>query len=227
MSEIEQILQRWQESLCPSVSVAGMVSRNPTAHKWKATYRSLVLRETVFWRTYDLITQAHLLFQSKHILGSRILIRSALESTAMLIYLNQVTSQLLSGSTDFETFELKTRRLLLGSRDGTTNHDSMNILTVLEQCERKYKGLTKIYEVLSECAHPNYEGVCFGYSDVDRELHETHFSNKWEAMWADKHDSLVKIVCTVFEDEYNNVWATQFKKLEAWLVEHDAKLSTT
>ncbi len=202
-----------------------MLARNPTAHKWKETYRSLVLRETVFWRTHDLLTQAHLLFQAKHILGSRILIRSALESTAMLIYLNQLTAQLLSGSADFETFESKTRKLLLGSRDGSTKHDSMNIVTVLEHCERKYEGLTNVYAALSECAHPNYEGVCFGYSDVDRERHETHFSNKWEAMWADKHDSLIKLVCTVFETEYNNVWAPQLEKLEAWLVEHDAELT--
>ena len=53
MADIETILWRWKESLPESVSVAGMFARNPTAHKWKATYQSLVLRETVFWRTYD------------------------------------------------------------------------------------------------------------------------------------------------------------------------------
>lgn len=44
-------------------------------------------------------------------------------------------------------------------------------------CEEKYEGLMQLYTALSECAHPNYEGICFGYSDVNPERHETHFSN--------------------------------------------------
>lgn len=224
MSNIESILHRWKESLPESVSVAGMLARNPTAHKWKATYRSLVLRETSFWRTNDLLTQAHLLFESHHILGSRILIRSALESVATLIYLNQLTAQLLEGALAFQSFEDKTSRLLLGSKDGSTKHSSINIITVLEHCEKRYKGLTEVYTTLSECAHPNYEGVCFGYSDVDAERHETHFSNKWESMWSDKHESLVKLVSAVFKSEYNHVWARQLETLELWLIEHDAEL---
>ncbi len=227
MSEIEQILGNWKDSLCPEISVGGMVARNPIAHKWKASYRSLVLRETVFWRTHDLLTQAHFLFKAKHILGSRILIRSALESVATLIHLNQLTARVLDGSLNFHDFDEKTRRLLLGSRDGSTKHSSINIVTVLEHCEKKYKGLTNIYATLSECAHPNYEGVCFGYSSVDHERRETHFSNKWEAMWADKHESLVKLVCVVFESEYNDVWELQIEALEAWLVKHDATLEAT
>lgn len=227
MTEVKHILRRMKDSLCPSVSVGGMLARNPTAHKWKATYRSLVLRETVFWRTHDLLTQAHLLYEAGHILGSRILIRSALESVAILIYLNQLTARVLKGTLDFQSFEDMTRRLLLGSRDDSTKHSSINIVTVLEHCETRYDGLTQAYATLSECAHPNYEGVCFGYSDVDPERHETHFSNKWEAMWGDKHESLVKLVSAVFEAEYNDVWAPQLEALEAWLTEHDADLQLT
>jgi hypothetical protein len=227
MSEIELILLRWKQSLCDSVSAGGQFARNPTAHKWKATYRSLVLRETVFWRTHDLLTQAHLLFTSKHILGSRILIRSALESTATLIHLNQLTAKVLAGKLDFHAFDDKTRKLMLGSRDGTTKHTSLNIATVLEHCDKKYKGISGIYATLSECAHPNFEGVCFGYSEINYERHETHFLNKWEAMWADRHESLVKMICAVFETEYNNVWAPQLEELEAWLTEHDAELEAT
>src|SRR3990172_1257641 len=138
MTEVEHILRRMKDSLCPSVSVGGMLARNQTAHKWKATYRSLVLRETVFWRTHDLLTQAHLLYEAKHILGSRILIRSALESVSILIYLNQLTAQVLEGTLDFQSFEIKTCQLLLGSKDGSTEHSSINIASVLKHCEKKY-----------------------------------------------------------------------------------------
>jgi hypothetical protein len=226
-SEIQQTLRRWRDSLCAEVSVGSLLSRNPIAYKWKAPYRSLVLRETVFWRTHDLLTQAQLLHEAKHTLGSRILIRSALESVAVLIHLNQLTARVLDGLPNFHEFDDRTRKLLLGSRNRSTSHDSINVVTVLQHCERKYQGLMNVYETLSECAHPNFEGVCFGYSDVDQERHETRFSNKWQAMWADRHEKLVKLVFAVLEAEYNDVWAPHMKELEAWLVRNDAVLEAT
>lgn len=227
MSKIEQLLQRWQSSLCRNISVGGLFSRNPTAHKWKATYRSLVLRESVFWRTHDLLTQAHLLFTQHHVLGSRILLRSALESVATLSYLNQMTERVHTGNLSFHDFSAKTSRLLLGSRNQSTKHSSINIVTVLDRCDKKYPGVANVYAVLSESAHPNFEGVCFGYSRVDHERDETNFANFWHDMWADRHESLVNLIATVFEHEYNDVWSEQIEQLEAWLVKHNAELEAT
>src|SRR5882724_11595546 len=167
MSEIAQALENWESSLCKSINVASLHSRSPTAHKWKAPYRSLVLRECVFWRTHDLLRQAHALFRQGHVLGSRILIRGALECVATLVYLNQLTTSVLDGSLRFHSFSEKTSKLLLGSRDGSTKHTSINIMSVLEKCEAIYSGLSSVYASLSESAHPNYEGVCFGYTRVD------------------------------------------------------------
>ncbi len=227
MTEIDELLLRWQASLCKQVSPGGLLARSPTAHKWKATYRSLVLRECVFWRTHNLLTQAHVLFKSGHILGSRILLRSALESVATLIYLNQMTERVLERTLDFHTYSAKTSQLLLGSRNQSTKHTSINIVTVLEQCDKKYPGVASVYATLSESAHPSYEGVCFGYSRVDFDRDETSFSNNWSAMWADRHESLVKLIATVFEHEYNDVWTPQIERLEAWLVEHDVELEAS
>jgi hypothetical protein len=227
MADITATLDRWKASLCPQVSLAALFSRNPVTHKWKATLRSLTLRECVFWRVHDLLAQAHLLHQANQTLGSRILIRSALESVATLIHLNQLTAQVLDGSLNFHVFDLKTRSLLLGSRDGSTKHTSINIVTVLSHCEKKYKGVSGIYATLSECAHPNYEGICIGYSEVDHDRYETNFSNRWHELWADRHERLVELVAAVFEAEYNDVWPDLFNKLEAWIEKHDAELEAT
>lgn len=227
MAEIAVTLERWKLSLCQKVSVAGLIARSPVAHKWKATLRSLTIRECVFWRVHDLLTQAHLLHQAGHTLGSRILIRSALESVATLIHLNQLTGKVLAGSLNFHAFDLTTRALLLGSRDGSTKHTSINIVTVLSHCEKKYKGISSIYATLSECSHPNYEGICIGYSEVDHEQFETNFSNRWSELWADRHDRLVELVAAVFESEYNEVWPDLFAKLEKWIEQRDAELEAT
>lgn len=227
MTEIEQTLERWKASRCQQVSVAGLLARSSVAHKWKATLRSITVRECVFWRVHDLLNQAHLLHQSKHTLGSRILIRSALESVATLIHLNQLTAQVLDGALNFHVFDQKTRNLLLGSRDGSTKHKSINIVTVLSHCEKKYKGISDIYATLSECAHPNYEGICIGYSEVNHERYETNFSNRWADMWSDRHEPLMKLISAVFESEYNEVWPALLGKLEQWLEKNDQELEAT
>ncbi len=39
--------------------------------------------------------------------------------------------------------------------------------------------LQKIYDELSETAHPNYEGVSIGYSKLDKGKYLTEFGNFW------------------------------------------------
>ena len=160
-------------------------------------------------------------------MGSRILIRSAIESIATLIYLNQLTEKVLAGTLNFHKFSNKTSRLLLGSKDKSTKHNAVHIIDVLEQCEKKYPGITEVYSTLSESAHPNFEGVCFGYSRVDYEKNETNFSNFWASMWADRHHSLMKLCVMTFESQYTDEWTSQIDKLEAWVTANDAMLEAT
>jgi hypothetical protein len=219
------LLKRWKASLLDKVSVGGALARNPTAYKWKAPYRSLVLREVLFWRTYDLLSQAQLLHENRHTLGSRLLLRSALETVATLVHLNQCTRALLDGDASFDDFDKKTRLLLLGSRDQTTKYQSVNVLAILKHVEKSYPGVLGVYNTLSESAHPNFEGVCFGYSEVDQERDETRFAIKLYEMWADRYGSLFSIVVLIFEKEYNEVWAPQQERLETWLTENSADLN--
>ncbi len=227
MDTPELILQRWKASLPRQVSVGEALAKNAVAYKWKAPYRSLVLREALFWRTCDALVQAQLLHEHHHTLGSRLLLRSALESVAVLAHLNQITRQLLDGVLAFDAFDHKTRLLLLGSRDQNTRYESVNVMTILKHVDKTYPGVLSVYNTLSESAHPNFEGVCFGYSEVDHESDETSFLVKLYEMWADRHDSLFLLVSGVFEYEYNEVWAPQLELLEAWLGKHDSELKSS
>ena len=224
MGSTRPYLEQWKQSLCPQVAVGGLFARNAVVHKWKAPFRSLILREGLCWRTQDLLEQAQLLHEAGHTLGSRILIRSAIETLAILIHLNQLTQNVLDGTLDYFSFDARAKSLLLGSRDGSTSLTSVNIMTVLNHCEKRYPGIVGIYSILSECAHPNYEGVCTGYSTVDHEQFDTNFSNRWSELWSDRHDSLMELVCKVFESEYNAVWDPLFEQFEKWIEANDARL---
>ena len=122
----------------------------------------MVLRECLFWRAYDALLQAQLLHEQRHTLGSRLLLRSALESVAVLAHLNQATRQLLDDEITYDAFDIKTRLLLLGSRDQNTKYESTNVMTILRHVDKNYPGVLAVYGALSESAHPNFEGVCFG-----------------------------------------------------------------
>ena len=51
MNSIEQNLANWKDSLSQSIPVAGLLSRNSVAYKWKSAFRCWMLREATFWMT--------------------------------------------------------------------------------------------------------------------------------------------------------------------------------
>jgi len=227
MDDIEQELANWKASLFSSISVGALHARNPIAHKWKALFRALVLRETVSWRLHDLMVQSYALHQQHCGLGARILLRSSFETVAVLIYLNQIMQQVLDGELNFHAFSEKTSVLLLGARNNADGLRSLNIVTILEKCDKRYPGLMALYADLSESAHPNFEGLCMGFSRVDREERETHFSNRWMELFGDRHLGAMELCMQTFIYEYNHVWLDLMGKLERWVEANDAELEAT
>ena len=224
MDQIDETLEKWRKSLCKSVDVGGLISRNPIAHKWKAPFRSLSLREASSWRLQDLLYQSKLLSNSNQLLGARILLRSAFETLAVLIHLNQLMRKVVSGEMDFHTFSDKTTLLLLGSRDKSTPYKSQSIVAILQKCDRKYPGLFEIYESLCESVHPNYEGLSSVYSKIDHENHVTHYSNRWADLFSESQNHGVALCIKTFFHEYNEEWVEAMANLENWIVENDDKL---
>src|SRR4030067_72060 len=227
MRKRDERLAAWKASLCETVDIGGLLSRNGVAHKWKAPFRSLTLRETVAWRTQDLLEQSLLLHDSNHLLGARILLRSAFETVATLIYLNQLTRKVLAGTLDFHEFSEETSTLLLGSRDSSTSRKARNITTIIEKCDKRYPGIKDLYASLSESAHPNYEGTCIGYSVIDRENFITTFSNKWKSIFGKNHVQSIELCADTFYAEYNEEWPDAFEELEYWITKNDAHLEAT
>jgi len=227
MGSITQALNALKNSLCTSIDIGSLISRNKVVHKWKAPWRALLLREAVAWRTQDLLEQSHTLHLSGALLGARILLRSAFETTAVLIYLNQSLRGIVAGKNNFHDFSDKTTRLLLGSRDKSTSITSINIVSILEKADARYPGLVDLYAALSESAHPNHEGLLRGYSDNDREKHTTHFNNKWKDRYDNTHDDILMLCLGTLEHEYNDVFIDAFEELEAWIEANDVALEAT
>jgi hypothetical protein len=224
---VDQRLTDWKASLLRSIPVGGLLARSPVAHKWKAPFRSMMLREAVFWRLHDLLSQSYFLYQQQQGLGARILLRSAFESLASLIYLNSLMERVLQNTLNFHEFSAKSSVLLLGSRNDERGPRSVNIITVLEKCEARYPGLMAIYADLSESAHPSHEGLCVGYSVINYDEYETNFSNRWMEIYGAQHLHSMKLCMATFDYEYDDMWSELFIKLERWIEANDAELEAT
>lgn len=227
MDELEQNLANWGGSLFPSIPVGGLLSRNPVAYKWKSLYRVWMLRELAFWREHDLMVQSYALHQHGYGLGARILLRSGFETLATLIYVNLLMQQVLDGKLNFHVFGEKTSLLLLGSRNNDKMPDAINILTILAKCDKRYPGLMKTYENLSESAHPNYEGLMDGYSTTNCDEYETTFSNRWMELHGERHPEAMMLCMEIFHHEYDAMWPGLMEQLEKWVEANDAELEAT
>ena len=117
--------------------------------------------------------------------------------------------------------------MLLGSRNKSTKHEIINIATVLEKTNKTYNGIVDLYSDLSESAHPNFEGMCFGYSRVDHNNHVTKFSNNMSDMYEDRNVAAIELCMSIFEHEYNDEWPRQFARLESWIVKNNEMLEST
>ncbi len=217
-------------ALFEELDMGGLHLRHPIAHKWKAPYRSLQLREVVYWRLLDLLDQSLLLHKGGHGLGARILLRSAFETLAILIYLNQQMAAVLMGTMEFNDFSMITQRLVIGSKvkgksmvEGEPGQ-AVNILTVLKHCDKKYEGMMRLYEDLSESAHPNYQGMSAGYTKIDHEADTVQFYNRWMEQLGAKLPNNIMLCIKIFHHEYNEVWGALFEALEKWIEANDAEL---
>lgn len=227
MHDLQRTLANLKASLCREVEVGSLFSRNRTVHKWKAPWRALLLREAVAWRLQDLLEQSRVLSSSNGLLGARILLRSAFETLAVLIYLNKAMRNVVHGTLAFHAFSEKTTRLLLGSRDKSTHVESVNIMSMLQSADKRYPGLEGWYAALSESAHPNYEGMVLGYSTADRTNHITTFENRWANLYGANHESALLACLVVFEGEYNEEWPAAFEAMEDWIEQHDEELEAS
>ena len=227
MDEIEAKLADWGNSLLPQIPVGGLLARNKIAYKWKALFRVWMLRELVLWREHDLMVQSYALHSQGHGLGARVLLRCGFETLGTLTYLNLLIEKVIRGDLSFHSFDEKTTRLLAGGRNDEEYPSAINILTVLEKCDKRYPGILMIYEGLSESAHPNFEGLMGAYSDIDHEEYEAILSNRWMELHGDRHPNSMLLCIETFQYEYNEIWPKLMVDLERWVEENNDILERT
>lgn len=220
-----EFLKDLEGHLRKGLDLAGLHSRNPVAHKWKAPMRCWILRETVARRSLELLQHSTQLEIDGNFLASRILARSTVETLSVLVYSNYSMCQVASGALDFQSFSRRTVGLLAGSRNGVTPHNAVGVLTMVDRLDKDFSGLRKIYDDLSEYAHPNYEGLTSAYSQLKRSEDRIVFFPSMRPPVGDTVQFIIAICSNILIEHYNNRFVDGFDRLERWLSDNNAELS--
>lgn len=225
MDNIRQRVATWAASLPLEVDAGSLYARCPTAHKWKATFRTVLVREASLWRMADLGAAFIDLVDSSRYLSARIVLRSACETSALLAYLNKKLNDVVSGQIDFDSFDEITKQLLLGGKN-EDYFQPVNVLTALTHFAKDHPVILEIYNRLSEDAHPNAAGMIYGFSTSQPEIFLTSFSNRFSATDPIRSHTIASadLVFLCYEQQYNEIWPHKFEALEQWLRDNDQRL---
>lgn len=141
--------------------------------KSKLPFKATSFKEVLIHRLSDLADIALDLYERDRLVPAFIATRGVVETAAMMYWLHQKTTDFLDTKNEnaFDEFLMKG---MLGSKDGTTPHESYNILTAVDHLDKEFKGFRGMYNTLCEFTHPNWSGVMGSYSKLDTKAHTLH-----------------------------------------------------
>ena len=226
MESIRERVLNWSQSLPKEVAVVGLISRCPIAHKWKAPFRSILIRESSLWRMSDLGSSFVQLVDSGNVLAARIILRSACETAALLAYLNKKTFDVIDRKITIDDFDAVTKVLLLGGKSDGDYVAPVNVMTALGHFAKESPEILNIYNRLSEDAHPNACGMIYAYSESNPVDFETQFMPKIANSVVTREHTIAsaQLIFHCYEGHYNLFWPQRFEALEQWLRDNDAEL---
>ena len=145
--------------------------------KSKLPYKASSFREVLIHRASDLADVAIDLYESNRLVPAFVLTRAVIETTAVLFWLHKKAERFVE-THDEKAFDEFLMKGLMGSKDGTTNHESHNVLTAVDHLDKEFPGLRDMYNSLCEFTHPNWSGAMGAYSELEKEKYVLHLGKE-------------------------------------------------
>lgn len=149
-------------------SLPAKVEAEKSSRKAKLPFFVTCLRECLLFRITELGESACKTIKSGELVSGAVLVRALLEAVALIVLLDQRVRETIE-SGDIQTLDDLVSRTLVGCRNKVTPLEAINVRTVLEHASKKYEGLGKVYDELSEIAHPNWGGLLGAYGTLNAE----------------------------------------------------------
>jgi len=133
-------------------------------------------RETMIWRFTELAQEAFDNLNRKRFAAAMVLTRAAVETGAALWYLHEKIKKGIA-TADLGDLGEKLEKLTVGYKEQTALADfpeAINVMTFVEQLDKKIDGFARAYATLCEYSHPNHQGAAglFSWPHADTGLVE-------------------------------------------------------
>jgi len=118
-------------------------------------------RETRIWRFTELAQEAFDNLNRKRFASAMVLTRAAVETGAGLWYLHTKIKKAIADG-DLGDLGEKLEKLTVGYKEKTALADfpeAINVMTFVEQLDKKIGGFARAYATLCEYSHPNHQGA--------------------------------------------------------------------
>ncbi|NVC94846.1 hypothetical protein FC650_14585 [Vibrio natriegens] len=139
---------------------------------YRPTFNIDCYREAVLHRFIELCEGALLLSKSGNNIAAVVTARAAQESFSVIAYLT-FKLEVLEKDKDLGKLLNTMHRLSLGWKGDNEFPDMINVLTCIDKVSKKLDpDFRRLYDTLSENAHPNYQGVLGAYSTPNHDTQE-------------------------------------------------------
>jgi len=131
---------------------------------YRPTFNIDCYREAVLHRFVDLMKGAATSLENAQYISALISARAAQETFSVLAYINFKLERFESDK-DLAALLDITKRLSIGWKGDAEFPEMINVLTCVDFVNKKLDpNFRRLYDILSESAHPNYSGVLGSYS---------------------------------------------------------------
>ncbi len=135
----------------------------------KPTFDADFYREATLYRFIELAESTYQLYKSGLLVGSVVMARAAQETLAVLWYVNSKLEH-LSKTKDLAHFDEIMKRLIVGWSNDEKFPEKINVFTCIQSVDKAMGGeYMRLYDRLSEYAHPNYSGTFGAYGKPNHE----------------------------------------------------------
>lgn len=179
--------------------------------------RAADLRECLYHRLVELTDSVYEECQQGRLIAAIILQRAYMETQALFNALITKLEQALS-SNNFDELQKFLTKALRGARSKIATEqfnrpESINILTCIENMNKKIPNYSDHYEHLCEFSHPNSAGVNRSYSNIDWDNGKIDFKLRNDRIDVQQITTWLDVSIDFFSFEYNRTASL----LEQWM----------
>lgn len=198
MKEIRERIELLESNLPARVDAAAV------SLSAKLPFKALCYRGALVWRFAELCRSAFESYTDDKLASAILLTRAAVESAAAMWYLNVKIDQTIKAQS-LGDIDNQLMRLLCGSRTDPAMPEAINVLNFIDKAEKDVAGFRLQYDMLSECAHPNWAGTTLLYSKPDMERRQTDLGSGLRLSENVKLSGVINlsVALMLFENVYN------------------------